>query len=478
MKRSGALPNRITTLIGILSIGGSTLFAEPSVQEVEQALERAVTYFSESVAVEGGYVYFYSPDLSRRLGEGAARETEIWVQPPGTPTVGEALLEAWLATGDPGFREAALAAGKALVYGQLESGGWRNSIEFDPAGPRVDQYRNGKGRGKNYSTLDDEISQAALKFLVRLDHALESQVPEIKDAVAYGLDRFLQAQFANGAFPQVWLGPVPAVTPAKANYPEYDWRTEGRIKEYWDQYTLNDGVAGSVTDLLRTAHQLAGDDRCLEALRKLGGFLIDAQMPDPQPAWAQQYNQQMQPIWARAFEPPAISGRESEDAMIALLKIAEHTGDKKYLEPIVPAVKYLESSLLPDGRLARYYELQSNRPLYMERSGKVYSLTHDDSNLPSHYGWKNETQLETIKNGYRAVVAGQPLAGVLESASPPGEIEEIADSLDDQGRWISRYEGELLIGQAKFPVGDLYLSSEVFADNVVALSRWLVAKKR
>lgn len=478
MKRSGALPNRITTLIGILSIGGSTLFAEPSVQEVEQALERAVTYFSESVAVEGGYVYFYSPDLSRRLGEGAARETEIWVQPPGTPTVGEALLEAWLATGDPGFRDAALAAGKALVYGQLESGGWRNSIEFDPAGPRVDQYRNGKGRGKNYSTLDDEISQAALKFLVRLDHALESQVPEIKDAVAYGLDRFLQAQFANGAFPQVWLGPVPAVTPAKANYPEYDWRTEGRIKEYWDQYTLNDGVAGSVTDLLRTAHQLAGDDRCLEALRKLGGFLIDAQMPEPQPAWAQQYNQQMQPIWARAFEPPAISGRESEDAMIALLKIAEHTGDKKYLEPIVPAVKYLESSLLPDGRLARYYELQSNRPLYMERSGKVYSLTHDDSNLPSHYGWKNETQLETIKNGYRAVVAGQPLAGVLESASPPGEIEEIADSLDDQGRWISRYEGELLIGQAKFPVGDLYLSSEVFADNVVALSRWLVAKKR
>lgn len=478
MKRSGALPNRITTLIGILSIGGSTLFAEPSVQEVEQALERAVTYFSESVAVEGGYVYFYSPDLSRRLGEGAARETEIWVQPPGTPTVGEALLEAWLATGDPGFRDAALAAGKALVYGQLESGGWRNSIEFDPAGPRVDQYRNGKGRGKNYSTLDDEISQAALKFLVRLDHALESQVPEIKDAVAYGLDRFLQAQFANGAFPQVWLGPVPAVTPAKANYPEYDWRTEGRIKEYWDQYTLNDGVAGSVTDLLRTAHQLAGDDRCLEALRKLGGFLIDAQMPEPQPAWAQQYNQQMQPIWARAFEPPAISGRESEDAMIALLKIAEHTGDKKYLEPIVPAVKYLESSLLPDGRLARYYELQSNRPLYMERSGKVYSLTHDDSNLPSHYGWKNETQLETIKNGYRAVVAGQPLAGVLESASPPGEIEEIADSLDDQGRWISRYEGELLIGQAKFAVGDLYLSSEVFADNVVALSRWLVAKKR
>lgn len=237
-------------------------------------------------------------------------------------------------------------------------------------------------------------------------------------------------------------------------------------------------MAGSVTDLLRTAHQLAGDDRCLEALRKLGGFLIDAQMPDPQRAWAQQYNRQMQPIWARAFEPPAISGRESEDAMIALLKIAEHTGDKRYLEPIVSAVKYLESSLLPDGRLARYYELQSNRPLYMERSGKVYSLTHDDSNLPSHYGWKNETQLETIKNGYRAVVAGQPLAGVLESVSPPGEIEEIVNSLDDQGRWISRYEGELLIGQAKFAVGDLYLSSEVFADNVVALSRWLVAKKR
>ena len=48
-------------------------------------------------------------------------------------------------------------------------------------------------------------------------------------------------------------------------------------------------------------------------------------MPDPQPAWAQQYNADMQPVWSRQFEPTAISGRESQAAMWALLKLTAAT---------------------------------------------------------------------------------------------------------------------------------------------------------
>ena len=40
---------------------------------------------------------------------------------------------------------------------------------------------------------------------------------------------------------------------------------------------------------------------------------------------------------------------------------------------------------LPDGRLARYYELGANRPLYVQRRGKVYSLTYDDSALSAGF---------------------------------------------------------------------------------------------
>ena len=151
MKLSGAFANRINSVLFLIAIfvfaigRGETA---PSKAEVTEALKRASVFYSQTVARHGGYVYFYSPDLARRLGEGEARATEIWVQPPGTPTVGLAFLEAYKATGDQVHLDAAIAAGEALMYGQLESGGWRNSIEFDPSGPRVDQYRNGKGRGK------------------------------------------------------------------------------------------------------------------------------------------------------------------------------------------------------------------------------------------------------------------------------------------------------------------------------------------
>lgn len=111
-------------------------------------MKRAATFYAGEVAMNGGYVYYYSTDLTKRLGEGPATATEVWVQPPGTPAVGEAYLAASAATDDALYLEAALAAGKSLVYGQLESGGWRNSIDFDPSGPRIDQYRNGKGKGK------------------------------------------------------------------------------------------------------------------------------------------------------------------------------------------------------------------------------------------------------------------------------------------------------------------------------------------
>lgn len=443
-------------------------------------MKRAATYYAGEVAVKGGYVYYYSTDLAKRLGEGPATATEVWVQPPGTPAVGEAYLAAYGATSDSLYLEAALAAGKALAYGQLESGGWRNSIDFDPSGPRIDQYRNGKGKGKNFSTLDDDISQAALRFLMRLDAATDFADAEIHGAVEYALPRLLAAQFPNGAFPQGWTGPVEARSVVKATLPEYDWRTEGRIKEYWNEYTLNDGLAGTVADTLIVAHQVYKEAVYLEALKKLGAFLVLAQLPEPQAGWAQQYNGAMQPIWARAFEPPAVSGRESEDAMLALLKIAAASGDNALAAPVVAGVKYLERSLLPDGQLARYYELGTNKPLYMQRAGKGYELTHDDSALPDHYGWKNAAQLGLLKDAYRALLAGRPLE---EVTGPPavdaGTVAKIVAALDDKGRWITVHDGgeTRLVGQPKFAEGEEYLSSAVFAQNLTILSRYLAAAK-
>ncbi len=67
---------------------------------------------------------------------------------------------------------------------------------------------------------------------------------------------------------------------------------------------------------------------------KAADFLLAAQMPEPQPAWAQQYNYAFEPIWARKFEPPAVSGGESQVVIDALLDLTIVTGDKRYLAPI------------------------------------------------------------------------------------------------------------------------------------------------
>jgi PelA/Pel-15E family pectate lyase len=451
--------------------------ADPALKSAaEAALKKAATYYHDKVALHGGYVYYYSPDLSKRLGEGVAAPDQVWVQPPGTPTVGMAYLAAYQATKEPFYLDAARDTAKALVYGQLASGGWANSISFDPKSRSAGQYRNGRGRGRNHSTLDDGITSSALECLLRTDRALEGKDPEIRDAVKVALDALLAAQFPNGGFPQVWTGPVKAVAPAKAKFPDYDWRTENRIKEYWDLYTLNDDILVFTADTLAEAADFYNDERCRKALVKLGDFLIDAQLPEPQPAWAQQYDYEMRPVWARKFEPPAVSGRESQGAIRVLMKVYERTGDAKYLEPIPRALAWLDKSRLADGRLARYYELQSNKPLYMSRQGEKYSLTHDDSDLPDHYGWKTVDETAELRRLYEALrSSGKPAEPAQLPLPTEVEIRTIIAALDAQGRWISRYGGEMVVGQPKFKPGEEYIASAHFAENVEKLARYLVA---
>jgi PelA/Pel-15E family pectate lyase len=444
-------------------------------------MRRAAGYFHDRVATHDGYVYHYSLDLQQRWGEGVASKDQIWVQPPGTPTVGLAFLEAYQATADPFYLDAATDAANAIRYGQLRSGGWTNAIDFDPKGSHSANYRNGRGRGKNNSSLDDGQTQSAIQLLVAVDRALNFRNLEIHEAAVTSLDALLAAQFPNGGFPQVWTGPVEPQPVLPATYPAYDWRTENRIKNYWDMYTLNDNVTGYVADTLITASRAYDDPRYTKSLKKLGEFLILAQMPLPQPGWAQQYDYAMHPIWARKFEPPGVSGDETQEVIETLIKIAWETGDPRYLEPIPKAMAWLKRSRLADGQLARYYELKTNQPLYMTRKGDQYTLTYDDSRLPSHYGWKTSNRLDRLAQRYaecrRALLTETSPTADADRKVDPKRVREIIQSLDDQNRWISTFDGTPQIGQLKLPVGTKYLSSQVFSDHLRTLSRYIAESK-
>lgn len=438
-------------------------------QAASAAMKRAGLHYFNEVATHGGYVYFYSLDLNERWGEGRAAADQVWVQPPGTPTVGMAFLQAWEATGDRFYLDAARDAATALAYGQLSGGGWTNSIDLSGKSLGY-RFWGGKRRKDGNSSLDDGQTQSAIQCVIRADKALGFKDEVIHDSAMFALNSLLAAQFPNGAFPQVWRKPVVDQPVVKANYPRHDWRTEGRIKNYWDMYTLNDNVCDYVADTLIDAHEIYGGEQYLQALRKLGDFLILAQMPEPQPGWAQQYNYQMQPIWARRFEPAAMAGDETQEAISTLMKIAAFTDDDKYLGPIPAALSWLKRSLLSDGQLARYYELKTNRPLYMNRRGKEYSLTHDDSKLPKHYGWKWPSRIEELEAKLAQTKSGKV---AQPTAAPVAAVRRAIEELDEQGRWISTYDGARLVGQPKMAVGTRYLSSEVFSRNLMLLSDFL-----
>ncbi|OYP34181.1 pectate lyase [Rhodopirellula sp. MGV] len=422
------------------TVGSAQSFASGLPAETLRAAKRAVATLTEKVSTRGGYLWRYSADLSLREGEGVVESETVWVQPPGTPAVGLALTHLYQATGEQQFLDAALAAAESLRQGQMRSGGWQASIEFEPDRRKRWAYRIDPEhrKAKDQSSLDDNKTQSALLFLITLDETLRFQNEAVHEAALYGLDGLLgQGQFANGGFPQVWTDQktVDHSAPKRqASYPN-DWPREylGH-QQYWYRFTLNDHLARDTMAVLWEADRIYGDDRYRESAVRLADALLAAQMPDPQPAWAQQYNAEMQPIWARKFEPPAITTSESFGVIDTLLDVYQQTGDKKYLAPIPQALQYLKTCELNDGRVARFYELKTNRPLYFDRQ---YRLTYDDGDLPTHYGFKLNSKVDALQRRYRKIIASGPLSGVPTRRVSDQKVRQLIDRQREDGLWVS-----------------------------------------
>src|SRR5687767_14516269 len=101
-------PTITLTLLAILSVNVRIGIAQDDSprQQAIAAMRKAAEFYRHQVASHGGYVYHYSLDLSQRWGEGVATKDQIWIQPPGTPTVGLSYLKAYEATGDQFYLEA------------------------------------------------------------------------------------------------------------------------------------------------------------------------------------------------------------------------------------------------------------------------------------------------------------------------------------------------------------------------------------
>jgi hypothetical protein len=441
-------------------------------------LKRVTDYFRQHVATEGGYLWQYSADLKLREGEGKASATTVWVQPPGTPSVGLAFLRAYEATGDKYYLEAARAAGMALVKGQLQSGGWDYRIEFDPKARKTYAYRQepNNPKGRNVTTLDDNTTQEALRLLMRLDQTQGFKDTIIHEAAEFALTSLLRAQYPNGAWAQRFdTFPDPDKYPIKkANYPD-TWPREYPSKDYKGFYTLNDNAQADVIDIMFEAARIYKNDPYRQAAIKGADFFLLAQMPEPQPIWAQQYNHGMQPVWARKFEPPAVTGGESQGVMLTLLKVYRQTSDKKYLEPLPRAIAYLRKIELPGGKLARFYELKTDKPLYFTTK---YVLTYKDNDLPTHYGFKVGSKADQIAKELERVQKLSPDQLLPKPGTPSvsksmeQNVRSVLAALDEQGRWLE--EGQLK-QQDDGKITRQIISCRTFIRNLDVLSGYLRA---
>ena len=184
--------------------------ASPPANQILEAMKRATRFMVEDVSTDGGYVWTYLPDLSRRWGEIEARPTMIWIQPPGTATMGHLFLDAYHATGDEYYYRAAERS-PARSSGRSTRRAAGTTSPTSPASGSLREWYDTVGKNawrleefQHYwgnATFDDAGTAESAKLLLRL--YVEKRRSEIQAARSTRRCQFvLDSQYPIGGWPQ------------------------------------------------------------------------------------------------------------------------------------------------------------------------------------------------------------------------------------------------------------------------------------
>lgn len=447
----------------------------PARAQALDTMRRATEFMTEDLAYEGGYVWSYLPDRSRQFGEMEAYPTQIWIQPPGTATMGHLYLDAYHATGDEYYYEAATKVGEALSAAQLPTGGWNYMYDFagedstrqwyetiGQNGWRLEEFQHYYGN----ATFDDAGTAESSQFLLRLYTEKEDET--FKPALDKAIDFVVESQYPVGGWPQRF--------PA----PEEEFSKDGAA-DYTGYITFNDDVAAENIEFLLMVYQALGDESVLDTVRSGMDAFTVTQQPAPQAGWSLQHTvEDLQPAGARSYEPLSLATHTTASNVEKLLGFYELTGDEKYLEGVPAALDWLDSVRLPedqwteDGRqYPTFIELGTNDALYVHRRGSnvvngEYYVDKDPANTIVHYNSFRKLDVPALRAQYEELVsapvdevtAGSPLlhqgaeipkyfttgeisvsdlnVGTLQPADEApsdADVRALADELNEEGYW-------------------------------------------
>lgn len=378
-------------------------------EQVLRTMKISSQFMMDRVSYRGGFVWSYLPDFSRQWGELEARRTMIWMQPPGTASMGHLMLDAYHATGDKFYYQSAQKIAAAIIFAQHSSGGWNYVADY--AGEtslkewyatigknawRLEEFQHYYGN----ATFDDAGTAEAAKFLLRI--YLEKRDEQYRAPLYNAINFVLNSQYPIGGWPQRF--------PLMYDHPYSDH------PDYSSFITFNDDVAAENIDFLLMCYQTLGEIRVREpVIRAMNAFIV-TQLGQPRPGWALQYTTELQPAAARSYEPRSLHTPTTAENITQLIKFYRLTGETKFLSRIPEALDWLESLKVVDatkleGRThPAFIEVETGRAIYTHRSGTnvitgKYYTDYVPGNMLAHYKSAAIIPVNELRNAYLEAMA-------------------------------------------------------------------------
>lgn len=429
---------------------------EYPIHEALNTLDKAIEFY-HSLANNGGYVYSYSVDRMKKWGEGETGDSAIEVQMPGTPGIGNSYLLAFKTTGSKKYLEYAIETSNALIKGQNSYGGWDHKIYFDSK------------KREEVVSFDDNHTQGTIEFLMELDKYVD--IPILDSSINRALKLILTAQFENGAWPHLF--------PRQGNYHDYA--------------TFNDNGINDCVDVMIGAYKQYQREEFLTSIKKAGNFIYISQLSPPQTGWAQQYNEFLQPAWARSFEPASVTPVITISNVNTLMDISLITKDEELLFPVRDAFNWVKNTRLPNGKYPRFVEIGTGKPLYYDRGRKrVSSIDELSEERRTQYLYEQDLSdplmnaenrfFEITKLGidkYLIYKERRPSKDeIIDSIKAVGKrVREIISSQDSLGRWVTTKERYKNVDEDGTWTGGYTeadrINSKVFVNNVELICKYI-----